>query len=91
MVSIRYTDYGCKDSTLNAYRDIKRRKETSNDQIDIMRIGTAIQISDIMFVDKTRKFELTETGLNKKYNVELFSGTKQDLQQCEQMLKSILA
>jgi len=43
-----------------------------------------------MFVDKARKFELIETGLKKKYNVELFSGTKQDLLQCEQKLKSII-
>lgn len=78
-------------TTLNAYTSVKHKKQTSNDQLDIMRIGTAIQISDIMFIDKARKYELIETGLDKKYDVELFNGTKQDLQQCEQMLKSILA
>ena len=76
--------------TINAYRDIKHKKETPNDQLDIVRIATAIQISDIMFVDKTRKFELAENGLDKKYGVELFSGTKQDLQRCEQLLKSLV-
>ncbi|CAM3913747.1 hypothetical protein MUGA111182_16890 [Mucilaginibacter galii] len=69
-------------STLTAYSAVMQKKETVNDQIDIMRISKGIQISDIMFLDKERKFELNRTKLADKYQVKLFSGTKKDVIDC---------
>ncbi|MFA6151999.1 MAG: hypothetical protein WC716_11805 [Chitinophagaceae bacterium] len=77
-------------TTLIGYSASKSKKETKNDHIDILRIATSIQVADIMFVDKAKKFELTETGLDKKYNTRLFSGTKDDLCSFKILLKKIL-
>lgn len=41
-----------------------------------MRTSTALQVSDIMFMDKQKKFEIAETGLNEKYKNLIFSGTQ---------------
>lgn len=66
-------------STLHIHAATSHRKHTANDDIDMSRIGTAIQISDIMLLDKSRKNQLIETGLDQKYSIRLYSGTANDL------------
>jgi len=65
--------------SLTANLAIEHKKETINDQIDIMRLSTGLPAADFVFTDKQRKFELSQTGLDKKYQAEIFSGTKADL------------
>jgi hypothetical protein len=57
----------------------QHKKESVNDQIDIMRLSTGLPPSDLLFTDRQRKFELQQTGLDKKYGTAIFSGTKPDL------------
>ncbi|MBS7565307.1 hypothetical protein KHS38_12915 [Mucilaginibacter sp. Bleaf8] len=66
--------------SLTANLAIEHKKETINDQIDIMRLATGLPAADLVFTDKQRKFELEQTGLAKKYQAEIFSGTTVDLQ-----------
>ena len=65
--------------TLTAHIAAEHKKETVNDQVDIMRLATALPAADLLFTDKQRKHELQETGLAVKYNTEVFSGTEADL------------
>jgi len=65
--------------TLGAHNNAMGKKRDASSQVDIGRIATAIQVSDIMFVDKARKFEINETGLARKYNTIVFSGTAGDV------------
>lgn len=73
-------------TSMTAYSESRGKHGNSNDQIDIMRIATSIQIADILFVDKAKKHELQDLGLAKKYNTAVFSGTKADIENCAQLL-----
>jgi hypothetical protein len=65
--------------SLTANLSIEQKKETINDQIDIMRLATGLPAADLLFTDKQRKHELQQTGLDVKYQTEVFSGTVTDL------------
>ncbi|MFA4869590.1 MAG: hypothetical protein WC623_15405 [Pedobacter sp.] len=65
--------------SLTANIAVEHKKETVNDQIDIMRLSTGLLPSDLVFTDKQRKFELEQTGLAEKYGTKVFSGTKADV------------
>lgn len=77
-------------STLESISTIKRKKKSTNDEVDIMRIASAIQVSDIMLIDKSKKNELIETGLAEKYRIKVFSGTVEDLKSFIELLENIL-
>ncbi|OSY87034.1 hypothetical protein WH52_13290 [Tenacibaculum holothuriorum] len=72
-------------STLNirfsliSLMNLRSKKDSSNDQIDIARISTSLDFSDIMLTDKKRKHEIHELELDKLYNTKVFSGIKSDL------------
>lgn len=67
--------------SLTALIAVENKKESVNDQIDIMRISSGLVSSDLMFTDKQRKYELEFTGLAKKYGTKIFSGSKNDLEE----------
>jgi hypothetical protein len=75
-------------STLHIHASITHKKHTANDAIDMSRIGTAIQISDIMLLDKERKNQLAETNLDKKYSTRIYSGTVSDLDDLISLLEA---
>lgn len=66
--------------SLTANLAIEHKKETINDQIDIMRLSAGLPASDFLFTDKQRKFELLQTGLAANYQTEVFNGTNSDLE-----------
>lgn len=76
-------------TSLTANLAIEHKKETINDQIDIMRLSSGLPSADLVFTDKQRKFELAQTKLDKKYRAEIFSGTTNDLESFRDRLKSI--
>ncbi len=66
-------------TSLIAIGAIQHKKEQESDHIDFTRIATGMEVSDILFTDKRRKFEIIELGLDKKYNCKIFSGVEEDL------------
>ena len=76
-----FNHISCLDvrTTMEAYSAVMQTSQSVNDQIDILRIASGIQIADIMLTDKQRKFELTETGLADKYQTKIFCGTRGDI------------
>lgn len=66
-------------TSLSALISAQNKKETVNDQIDIMRISIGLPFCDILFTDSTRKREIEELELDKKYGTLVFSGKKDDL------------
>jgi hypothetical protein len=77
-------------NTLVSYGALLQKKSTANDQIDIGRVSAAIQITDIMVIDKARKYELIETGLAKKYDTRIFSGKPEDVKELRKTLEEIV-
>jgi hypothetical protein len=69
---------------------IKNKIETPNDHIDLLRISTAFQPSDILFTDKARKSELRELGFDVKYGTKVLSGTDEDIECFERFLSDLL-
>jgi hypothetical protein len=67
-------------SSLSAYIAVLNKKMKSNDQIDILRISTGLPLSDLFFTDKPRKSEIVELGFDKKYDTQVFTSRKEDLQ-----------
>jgi len=65
--------------SLSSFMNLHSKKDTSNDQIDIARISTSLEFSDIMLTDKKRKHEILELKLDESYNTKVFSGIKSDL------------
>lgn len=76
--------------TLLAYASVNFKVHTSNDSIDVSRIASAIQVSDILFLDKVKKNEIIQTGLAAKYNTHVFSGSRDDLNELLGILKGIV-
>lgn len=66
-------------TSLMALGAIQHKKEQESDHIDFMRIATGMTVSDIIFTDKRRKFEIIELGLDKKYNCTVLAGIEEDL------------
>jgi len=66
-------------TSLSAIISVLNKKETVNDQIDIMRISSGLPISDILLTDTARKSEIIELEFDKKYGTKVFSGKKHDL------------
>lgn len=66
-------------TSLEALSSIYSKNITPNDQIDFMRIINGLPISNILLTDKKRKSEILEIGLDKKYNVKIYSGVQTDL------------
>lgn len=66
-------------TSLSALISVQNKKETVNDQVDIMRISSGLPLSDIFFTDSARKREIEELELDKKYKTMVFSGKKEDL------------
>ena len=66
-------------TSLSALISVQNKKETVNDQVDIMRISSGLPLSDILFTDSARKKEIEELELDKKYKTLVFSGKKEDL------------
>jgi hypothetical protein len=77
-------------TSLSAFMASLNKIEDLGDQIDIMRVSTALPISDIFFADKERKNEILALGLDKKYNTLVLCGSNNDLQICIEKLKEIV-
>ncbi|SFH37060.1 hypothetical protein [Pedobacter insulae] len=69
---------------------IKKRKETSSDHIDLMRISTALQPADILFTDKARKSDLKELKFDVNYGTTVLSGTNEDIDYFERFLSNLI-
>ena len=69
---------------------IKKRTETPSDHIDLLRISTALQPSDILFTDKARKSDLKELGFDVKYGTKVLSGTSEDIEYFEKFLLNLI-
>lgn len=67
-------------TSLSALISVQNKKETVNDQVDIMRITSGLPISDILLTDATRKREIEELELDRKYDTKVFSGKRDDLE-----------
>ncbi|MEQ9217926.1 MAG: hypothetical protein RLO17_07790 [Cyclobacteriaceae bacterium] len=77
-------------TSLSALISVKGKKETSSDQLDISRVASGIQLSNIHLTDKKRKSELLELGLDKKYNTAILSGIPSDQDRFVDLLQRIL-
>lgn len=66
-------------TSLSAIISVYNKKETVNDQIDMMRISSGLPISDILLTDSQRKMEIIECGLHEKYKTKVYCGIKNDL------------
>jgi len=77
-------------TSLSALISVQNKNETVNDQVDIMRITSGLPISDILLTDATRKREIEELELDKKYNTKIFSGKKDDLEKLIHELDNIM-
>lgn len=81
--------------TLNAYYMLKTNmavnqiKESKNDDIDLERISATIFASDIMVTDKRQKRRIVEMGLDKKYNISVFSSQESDIKNIIDLLNSL--
>ncbi|OJW17274.1 hypothetical protein [Mucilaginibacter sp. 44-25] len=75
--------------SLTANLAVEHKKETVNDQIDIMRLATGLPPADLLFTDRQRKFELQQTGLAEKYKTKVFCGVKEDLEVFYQALLEV--
>ena len=75
--------------SLSSFMNLHSKKDTSNDQIDISRISTSLEFSDIMLTDKKRKYEILELKLDELYNTKVFSGTKNDLNELTLVLEKL--
>lgn len=67
-------------TSISALISVQNKKEIVNDQVDIMRVSSGLPISDILLTDATRKREIEELELDKKYNTMVFSGKNEDLE-----------
>lgn len=77
--------------SLSAYSASISKKFSPNDSIDISRISSAIQLSDIMLIDKEKKKQLLHLKLDKKYNTKILCGAKTDLRELEKLMESIVS
>ncbi|MDN4163864.1 hypothetical protein QWY31_00045 [Cytophagales bacterium LB-30] len=77
-------------TSLSALISVKGKKETSSDQLDISRVASSIQLSNILLTDKKRKSELLELELDKKYNTVILSGIPSDQDRFVDLLQRIL-
>ncbi|WP_324691952.1 hypothetical protein [Flavobacterium cheonhonense] len=77
-------------TSLMALSAVQHKKEQESDHFDFMRLVSGLPPSDYLFTDKRRKNELLLLGLDKKYNCKIFSGTKKDLEEFKEILRSII-
>jgi len=77
-------------STLVGYMAVLQKKQTANDEIDLGRIASAMQLSDCMVIDGARKSEIIATGLDKKYGTKILSGKSDDVIELEKLLATIV-
>lgn len=70
---------------------VKHQQETVNDYVDISRLSTALPVADVVLTDKARYFDLTYFDIDKDFDVQLFSGKKEHIQQFSQWLSTKLA
>lgn len=81
--------------TLNTYYMLKANlavnhiSESKNDDIDLERISSTIFASDIMVTDKRQKRRLVEMGLDKEYNLSVFSSQENDIKNIIELLNSL--
>ncbi|WP_425393216.1 hypothetical protein [Ekhidna sp.] len=78
-------------SSLTALIRIEQRQENSSDHIDLLRIASGLQVSDVLLTDKRRKSEILEIGLDEKYNTLVLSGTPADLEELKGYLQSVVS
>ena len=65
--------------SLYAIMAVESKNEKAGDHIDIERIAVGLPIADYLLIDKQRKSEIIELGLDKKYKTKVYSGSKVDL------------
>lgn len=75
--------------TLKANMAVNQIKESKNDDIDLERISGTIFASDIMVADKRQKRRIVEMGLDKKYNLSVFSSQESDIKNIIDLLNSL--
>jgi hypothetical protein len=77
-------------ASLEAMKAYKGTRETSNDQLDIMRIASALPFADIMLIDGPRASEVRELGLDQKFKTIIHSGKKTDLMNLRAQLNTLI-
>ena len=74
---------------LKANLAVNHISESKNDDIDLERISSTIFASDIMVTDKRQKRRLVEMGLDKEYNLSVFSSQENDIKNIIELLNSL--
>lgn len=74
---------------LKANLAVNNIKESKNDDIDLERISATIFASDIMVTDKKQKRRIVEMGLDKKYNLSVFSPQESDIKNIIDLLNCL--
>jgi hypothetical protein len=77
-------------ASLEAMIAYKGTIETPNDQMDILRIAGALPFADIMLIDGAKAHDVRELKLDKKFQTNIYSGKKKDLENLRELLTDLL-
>lgn len=77
-------------ASLEAMKAYKGANENPNDQVDIMRIASALPFADIMLIDGPKASEVRELGLDKKFGTTIYSGKRLELVNLEKELDNLI-
>jgi hypothetical protein len=77
-------------ASLEAMKTYKGTNETPNDQVDIMRIASALPVADIMLIDGPRASDVRELGLDKEFQTTIYSGKKMELVRLREQLEALI-
>ena len=77
-------------ASLEAMMAHKSINETTNGQVDIMRIAVALPFADIMLIDGPKASYVRELELDKRFQTTVFSGRRTELVNLKKQLESVL-
>ena len=77
-------------ANLEAAMALKHQKETPNDYVDVQRMAAALPAADIVLTDKAKCYDVKSLGLDKRFNTDMYSGGRDDLQRFRHRLQEIV-
>ncbi|GAA4459330.1 hypothetical protein GCM10023189_32880 [Nibrella saemangeumensis] len=77
-------------ANLEASMTCNSKKETVNDQIDILRLAGALPAVDILLTDGGKANDLRDARLDKHFCVDVFSSKQSDLKNFQNRIESLL-
>jgi len=77
-------------ASLEAMIVYKNSIEIHNDQMDILRIAGALPFADIMLIDGSKAHDVRELNLDKKFQTNIYSGKKKELENLSERLNCII-